>query len=89
MTVFALLMILVYPIALPLMLWALLWQHRARLNPPDLPEHEAIKPLAFAMLLIWPIGLPLVYLSLLTVSRGAIEARRPTRISRACHFLHG
>ena len=41
------------------------------------------------MLFLWPLGVPLLYGSLLALSAGALKARRPTRISRACHFLHG
>ena len=43
MVVLALLMVLVYPIALPITLGLLLWQHRARLNPPGVPEAAVVE----------------------------------------------
>ena len=43
MGVYALLMILVYPVAMPLTLFLLLWQHRARLNPPGVSEAVVVE----------------------------------------------
>ena len=41
MVVLALLMVLVYPIAMPLTLFLLLWEHRDRLNPPNVDDEAA------------------------------------------------
>ena len=43
MLIFALIMMLVYPVGAPLALFVLLLQHKQRLNPPGVEEDEAIK----------------------------------------------
>jgi len=65
------------------------WLLGAMADQPRSPKHDAIKDLAFVMLLVWPVALPVLYLGLLWNSRHALKAKRPTRSSRAIHFLHG
>eukprot|EP00619_Florenciella_sp_RCC1007_P011561 CAMPEP_0205918708 /NCGR_PEP_ID=MMETSP1325-20131115/9977_1 /ASSEMBLY_ACC=CAM_ASM_000708 /TAXON_ID=236786 /ORGANISM="Florenciella sp., Strain RCC1007" /LENGTH=400 /DNA_ID=CAMNT_0053286261 /DNA_START=21 /DNA_END=1223 /DNA_ORIENTATION=+ len=43
MSVFAMCMVLVYPIGAPLLLFILLFQHRENLNPPDREEEDVIE----------------------------------------------
>ena len=69
------------------------WFLKADLSVPcngkHLPADSQITLLGTVMFFVWPIGLPLLYTALLVRSRTAIRARRPTRLSRACYFLHG
>ena len=56
-------------------------------QPPS-PEHETILTRAYVAMLLWPIGVPLVYCALLARASTAIQARRPTSVSRSIQFLH-
>ena len=52
------------------------------------PEHDSVKRLAWLAILLYPIGLLVLYGALLFAARHAIQANRPTFLSRAIGFLY-
>ena len=44
---------------------------------------------AFAAVMVYPVGIPVCYLALLLYTRRALLSEKPTKLSRALHFLHG
>ena len=51
-------------------------------------EHSKIIRLAVILIFIWPIGATAAFSWLLVKCRNAIQTHTPTKLSRACAFLH-